>query len=198
MKLWNGMGWIKTWGFYLSFCVLLTGCSVFQEVRSVTKLGSYGDFELSGRVAVRVDGEGSSARIKWSHRGDVDAVDIYTPVGSIIAVILVSPRTGAVLETKDQVYEAPSVEALTERVLGWRLPLDSLKYWARGQVNPQVAIEKMSSKDTRQRLTYLEQEGWKVTFERYHEESMRPRVIRLEFQDLKIRFVLDEWVGLHS
>ncbi|OUT76025.1 MAG: outer membrane lipoprotein LolB [Betaproteobacteria bacterium TMED22] len=192
------MGWIKTWGFYLSFCVLLTGCSVFQEVRSVTKLGSYGDFELSGRVAVRVDGEGSSARIKWSHRGDVDAVDIYTPVGSIIAVILVSPRTGAVLETKDQVYEAPSVEALTERVLGWRLPLDSLKYWARGQVNPQVAIEKMSSKDTRQRLTYLEQEGWKVTFERYHEESMRPRVIRLEFQDLKIRFVLDEWVGLHS
>ena len=192
------MGWIKTWGFYLSFCVLLTGCSVFQEVRSVTKLGSYGDFELSGRVAVRVDGEGSSARIKWSHRGDVDAVDIYTPVGSIIAVILVSPRTGAVLETKDQVYEAPSVEALTERVLGWRLPLDSLKYWARGQVNPQVAIEKMSSKDTRQRLTYLEQEGWKVTFERYHEGSMRPRVIRLEFQDLKIRFVLDEWVGLHS
>ena len=192
------MGWIKTWGVYLSFCVLLTGCSVFQEVRSVTKLGSYGDFELSGRVAVRVDGEGSSARIKWSHRGDVDAVDIYTPVGSIIAVILVSPRTGAVLETKDQVYEAPSVEALTERVLGWRLPLDSLKYWARGQVNPQVAIEKMSSKDTRQRLTYLEQEGWKVTFERYHEESMRPRVIRLEFQDLKIRFVLDEWVGLHS
>lgn len=192
------MGWIKTWGFYLSFCVLLTGCSVFQEVRSVTKLDSYGDFELSGRVAVRVDGEGSSARIKWSHRGDVDAVDIYTPVGSIIAVILVSPRTGAVLETKDQVYEAPSVEALTERVLGWRLPLDSLKYWARGQVNPQVAIEKMSSKDTRQRLTYLEQEGWKVTFERYHEESMRPRVIRLEFQDLKIRFVLDEWVGLHS
>ena len=192
------MGWIKTWGFYLSFCVLLTGCSVFQEVRSVTKLGSYGDFELSGRVAVRVDGEGSSARIKWSHRGDVDAVDIYTPVGSIITVILVSPRTGAVLETKDQVYEAPSVEALTERVLGWRLPLDSLKYWARGRVNPQVAIEKMSSKDTRQRLTYLEQEGWKVTFERYHEESMRPRVIRLEFQDLKIRFVLDEWVGLHS
>ena len=176
----------------------MTGCAETQEVRSVTKLGSYGDFELSGRVAVRVDGEGSSARIKWSHRGDVDAVDIYTPVGSIIAVILVSPRTGAVLETKDQVYEAPSVEALTERVLGWRLPLDSLKYWARGQVNPQVAIEKMSSKDTRQRLTYLEQEGWKVTFERYHEESMRPRVIRLEFQDLKIRFVLDEWVGLHS
>lgn len=190
------MGWIKTWGSYLSLCVFLTGCSLFQEVRSVTKLGSYGDFELSGRVAVQADGEGSSARIKWSHRGDVDAVDVYTPVGSIIAVILVSPRTGAVLETKDQVYEAASVEALTERVLGWPLPLGSLKYWAQGQVNPRVEMERMSSRDALQRLTYLEQDGWKVTFERYVEGSLRPRVIRLQFQDLKIRFVLDEWERL--
>jgi outer membrane lipoprotein LolB len=123
-------------------------------------------------------------------------VDVYTPVGSIIAVILVSPRTGAVLETKDQVYEAASVEALTERVLGWPLPLGSLKYWAQGQVNPLVEMERMSSRDALQRLTYLEQDGWKVTFERYVERSLRPRVIRLQFQDPKIRFVLDEWERL--
>lgn len=190
------MRWIKTWASYLLFCVLLAGCSLFQEVKSVAKPGVYGDFELSGRVAVRADGEGSSARIKWSHRGDVDAVDVYTPVGSIIAVILVSPRTGAVLETKDQVYEAVSVEALTERVLGWPLPLGSLMYWAQGQVNPLSALDKMSPRDARQRLTYLEQDGWKVTFERYVEESPRPRVIRLEVRDLKIRFVLDDWKRL--
>ncbi|MBT6411370.1 MAG: hypothetical protein HOK08_02865, partial [Betaproteobacteria bacterium] len=47
-----------------------------------------------------------------------------------------------------------------------------------------------------QRLTYLEQDGWKVTFERYVEESPRPRVIRLEVRDLKIRFVLDDWKRL--
>ena len=127
---------------------------------------------------------------------DLDAVDVYTPVGSIIAVILVSPRTGAVLETKDQVYEAVSVEALTERVLGWPLPLGSLMYWAQGQVNPLSALDKMSPRDARQRLTYLEQDGWKVTFERYVEESPRPRVIRLEVRDLKIRFVLDDWKRL--
>jgi outer membrane lipoprotein LolB len=94
------------------------------------------------------------------------------------------------------VYEAASVEALTERVLGWPLPLGSLKYWAQGQVNPLVEMERMSSRDALQRLTYLEQDGWKVTFERYVEGSLRPRVIRLQFRDLKIRFVLDEWERL--
>lgn len=190
------MGWIRTWGSCISFCVLIAGCSLLHEVRPLKSTGAYGDFELSGRVAVQVDGEGSSARIKWSHRGDVDAVDVYTPVGSIIAVILVSPRTGAVLETKDQVYEADSVEALTQRVLGWRLPLDGLKYWARGKVNPLAAIDEMASRDAQQRLTYLEQDGWKITFESYTIDSIRPRVIRLEFQDIKIRFVLDKWERL--
>lgn len=190
------MGLIRIWGFCISVCVLLTGCSLFHEARSLKRAGVYGDFELSGRIAVQVDGEGSSARIKWSHRGDVDAVDVYTPIGSIVAVILVSPRTGAVLETKDQVYEAASVEALTQRVLGWRLPLAGLKYWAQGQANPLVVTDAVASRDAQQRLTYLEQDGWKITFESYVEKSMRPRVIRLEFQDLKIRFVLDEWERL--
>jgi len=74
--------------------------------------------------------------------------------------------------------------------------LGSLMYWAQGQVNPLSALDKMSPRDARQRLTYLEQDGWKVTFERYVEESPRPRVIRLEVRDLKIRFVLDDWKRL--
>ena len=174
----------------------MTGCSLLQEMRLPAAQLVDDEFQVSGRISAKIGEEGSSARIKWSHRADIDAVDIYAPMGSIIAVILVSPRTGAVLETKDQVYEASSVEELTKQVLGWSLPLNGLKYWARGRVNPQVAVDHVAPRDDQQRLTYLEQDGWKITFEQYAEGSMLPRAMRLEFEDLKIRFVLDKWKRL--
>lgn len=190
------MGVIKAWAFCAVLSVVVTGCSLFQEKKLPTTQFVYDEFEVSGRIAAKMGKEGSSARIKWSHRADIDTVDVYAPTGSIIAVILVSPREGAVLETKDQVYEAPSVEELTQRVLGWSLPLNGLKYWARGRVNPEVAVDHLAARDSQQRLTYLEQDGWKITFEQYAEGSMLPRVMRLEFEDLKIRFVLDKWIRL--
>ena len=171
----------------------LTGCSLFQAANSPVIAEFTEDFEVSGRIAVKINGEGSSARIKWSHRGDVDAVDVYTPVGSIIAVILVSPRTGAMLETKDETHTATSVEELTHRVLGWSLPLSGLKFWARGRVDPSVFVGRVAPLDDQNRMTYFEQDGWKITFLRYSEESDVPRVIKLEHGDLKIRFIVDEW-----
>ena len=57
-------------------------------------------------------------------------------------------------------------------------------------------MDHLAARDSQQRLTYLEQDGWKITFEQYAEGSMLPRVMRLEFEDLKIRFVLDKWKRL--
>ena len=190
------MGVIKAWAFCAVLSVVVTGCSLFQEKKLPTTQFVYDEFEVSGRIAAKMGKEGSSARIKWSHRADLDAVDVYAPTGSIIAVILVSPRAGAVLETKDKIYEAASVEELTKQVLGWSLPLNGLKYWARGQVSPVVAVDHLAPRDDQQRLTYLEQGGWKITFEQYTAGSMLPRVMMLEFEDIKIRLILDKWERL--
>ena len=190
------MGPIKAWVSCVGLIALVSGCSLFQEKRLPTAQFVNEEFQVSGRIAAKMGDEGSSARIKWSHRIDIDAVDVYAPTGSIIAVILVSPRAGAILETKDKIYEAASVEELTKQVLGWNLPLNGLKYWARGQVSPEVAVDHLAPRDDQQRLTYLEQGGWKITFEQYTAGSMLPRVMMLEFEDIKIRFILDKWERL--
>ena len=75
------MRWIKTWGSYLLLCVLLAGCSLFQDVKSVAKPGVYGDFELSGRVAVQADGEGCSDGFYFSYVVVVVGLLLFLEIG---------------------------------------------------------------------------------------------------------------------
>lgn len=57
---------------------------------------------------------------------------VYSPFGQTIARAAAGPR-GASLETADGArHEAESPEALTERVLGWRIPVGRLPAWLAG------------------------------------------------------------------
>jgi len=182
----------------LFVCTQFTGCSTLERFRHSSSDAVDAEFEISGRLAVKFSEQGSSAKIKWVHRNEVDTVDVLTPVGSIIAVILVSPRSGAVLETPDKIYEATSAEELTREVLGWSFPLEGLKFWARGLIDPKSRIARISPRDEQGRLTYLEQSGWKITYEKYQENSALPRVMRLSYDDLKLKFVVDTWSRIDS
>jgi len=191
------MAWIRLVT-VLFVCALFIGCSTLERFRHSSSDAVDAEFEISGRLAVKFNEQGSSAKIKWVHRNEVDTVDVLTPVGSIIAVILVSPRSGAVLETPDKIYEAISAEALTREVLGWSFPLEGLKYWARGLIDPKSRIARISPRDDQGRLTYLEQSGWEITYEKYQENSALPRVMRLSYDDLKLKFVVDTWSRIDS
>ena len=190
------MGWTKGSVAALSLFVMLSGCALTDVFHRSDSRVVDEEFEVSGRMAIKLGDEGSSVKINWTHRRDVDAVDIYSPVGSVVAVILVSPRTGAVIETKDDLFEAPTAEELTEKVLGWHFPLEGMKYWVRGDVNPNTMLTKSNARDPIDRLTYFEQDGWTIAYEKFMEDTKLPKIISLGYDDLKIRFVIDKWTSL--
>jgi len=148
-------------------------------------------FELVGRVAVRYGSDGASGRIAWRHSSAADELLITSPLGQGIA--RVTRRGGEVkLVTADQKeYEASDAESLTERVLGWRLPLAGLPDWVQGRADP--ARPARSAHDAQSRLSELIQDDWRVEYQEY--EGARPSKLRISRADLEIRLVVEHWVA---
>ena len=101
---------------------------------------------------------------------------------------------GASLVTsKQETFRARDVEALTVEILGWRLPLDGLQYWIRGEYSPLSAAS--VDLDSEDRIVAIRQDGWEINYLRYFSDVAklstqvveRPRVIKLQFEDLSIR-----------
>jgi outer membrane lipoprotein LolB len=167
----------------------LAGCASLHVERDA---GIVRDgFELVGRVAVHNGSDGASGRIVWRHSPATDEMLITSPLGQGIARVT---RRGAevTLVTADQKeYEASDAESLTERVLGWRLPLAGLPDWVQGRADP--ARPAQLAHDAQSRLSELIQDDWRVEYQEY--EGSRPSKLRISRAGLEIRLVVDQWVA---
>jgi len=95
-------------------------------------------------------------------------LDVFSPFGQTLARAVASP-SGAVLETSDGArHEAPSAEALTEQVLGWRVPVGRLADWLRG--GPRGSAPPASFQDG----------GWSVSVDEADTDE-RPRRLTLRW-----------------
>jgi outer membrane lipoprotein LolB len=168
---------------------LVAGCASFHLERDAGIV--HDGFDLVGRVAVRYGSDGASGRIAWRHRSDADELLITSPLGQGIA--RVTRRGGDVkLVAADQKeYGASDAESLTERVLGWRLPLSGLPDWVQGRADP--ARPARLAHDAQSRLSELFQDDWRVEYQEY--EGARPSKLRISRADLEIRLVVDQWVA---
>ncbi len=81
------------------------------------------------------------------------------------------------------------VDALTEAVLGFRLPLDGLADWVRGRPSPGPAdVER----DSAGRVSRIAQSGWVVELLAWGEDG-RPSRLRLVYPGIDIRLAIGEW-----
>lgn len=169
---------------------VLAGCAELPAVRESAPTEA--TFELSGRVAVRHGGNGASARIDWRHGDDTDDLLITSPLGQGIARITRRAGEFTLVTADREEYRAADAESLTERVLGWRLPLTGLSDWVRGRSYP--ASDASVVRDSRSRLAELRQDDWLIEYQEY--EDARPLKLRMSRADLEIRLIVDRWVLL--
>lgn len=177
------------------FCALaLAGCASLPPPEPPPRPATANSpFELNGRFAVRFGEEGGSGRILWQHSPQADDLLILSPIGSGLARIV--RKDGLyTLTTSDNVTTSErDPEILTERALGWRLPLMGLPYWLRGRPDPATAAE--TQLDARDRLTELKQAGWTIDYLSYHADNGLPERMRVRRDKLDLRLVLEEWKG---
>lgn len=182
--------------FLLSACAELPAppeTSVFPA--RMVSAEAIGAFRLTGRIAVKHDGQGFSGTLRWEHDARRDEVLLQSPLGQGVARIVRDAAGVALTDADGRVYRAATVEALTREVLGWQLPLDGLEHWVLGRAAPESAARRIVGDDGR--LARLIQDGWQVDFERYQPVQGAVLPGRLEAaygNDMAVRLVIDRWV----
>ena len=133
------------------------------------------EFDLAGRIAARYRDEAFTGLLAWQHTMSGDEMLISTLMGQGVARIVREGDAVMVSTSDGQNYSDRDGEALTERVLGFRLPVAGLADWVRGRPAPA-----------------LEERGWKVDYQERDEQG-RPLRLRVTYPGLELRLAVSEW-----
>lgn len=152
--------------FLLSMLVplMLAGCATRGPLPSGAR--DYREaLTLSGRLSVSYTQSGKAEAVQgkfhWAQQRDRIDIELYSPLGQTIARLAIVPGRARIEQSNGKIREAPGVDALTEEVLGWALPVDGLRYWLQG-----------FTRDANQRLRALpageparvQGDGWNVQY----------------------------------
>lgn len=147
------------------------------------------EFHVLGRIAARYGAEGFTGSVDWRHARAGDDMLIGTPLGPGVARIVREGEAVQLTTANGRQYDAPDAETLTERVLGFRVPLEGLADWVQGRPSPGSASQTEPFPDGRLRV--LQQRDWRVQYLEY--EGGRPKLMQLNYPGIQLRLVISEW-----
>lgn len=167
----------------LALALLAAGCAQLERRSSEAP-----QFELNARLAARYRDESFSGNVAWRHAQGSDEMLITSPFGAGVARIVREGDAVVLTTSEPREYRARDAEALTEQVLGFRLPLTGLADWVRGRASRDAQpVETFEDG----RLKTLEQGGWKIEYQAY--EGGRPARLRLLYPGIELRLAISEW-----
>lgn len=183
--------------------VLLAGCvtqpavkpsaNIALNTQHLAKLAQIHHYTLKGRLGVNANGKGFSGGMTWEHRPSTDHIDLFTPLGSKAANIKKSTQEVVLTTSDNKVIKADNAETLTEKTLGWRLPLAGLSDWALGK--PTASPITASTWDEQGRLLTLAQDGWQIAYEHYSTQAgtSLPGKVTLKNDKLNLKLLIEQW-----
>ena len=133
------------------------------------------EFDLAGRIAARYRDDAFSGIVTWRHAPGGDEMLISTPTGQGIAQIVREGEAVLLKTAEPREYRSNDAEDLTERVLGFRVPLVGLADWVQGRPSPE-----------------LEKRGWKIEYQE-RDEQRRPTRLRITYQGVELRLAVTQW-----
>jgi outer membrane lipoprotein LolB len=165
-----------------------------------SRLDRIRSWSLRGRVAVRANGRGWQAGIRWSKMPDTQQIQLNGPFGGGVVLLKQGPSGVVLRDTRGEDYMDTDMERLLTQVTGWHLPVDGLVYWIRGQLIP--GAPRRIKLDNHGRLRQVSQQRWQITYERYGEYHNLPLprriIMKLPAEDnggvgLEVRLALNHW-----
>lgn len=148
------------------------------------------EFELLGRIAARYAKDAFTGNLQWRHAASGDEMLITTPMGQGVARIVREGEAVQLTTADGHDYRAPDAESLTERTLGFRLPLVGLADWVQGRVSPGAPAREVKAADGK--LQSLEQRGWRIDYLGYGDDD-RPSLMRLNYEGVELRLAITSW-----
>nr|VFJ53232.1 MAG: outer membrane lipoprotein LolB [Candidatus Kentron sp. DK]VFJ60310.1 MAG: outer membrane lipoprotein LolB [Candidatus Kentron sp. DK] len=189
----------------LAAAILLSGCSIIQELPWVGGEGSASgeqrkgienvrEWSATGRVAVNADNEAWNVRMHWEQEDENYRIRFNAPIGSGAADITGGPDGVTLRTTDNRTFSAADPESLLFDAMGWRIPLDGLRYWILGRPDPDAPTTRQEV-DTDGRIRQLEQSGWDIRYLGYRNVQGfdLPVWLMLENTRLSVRIRINMW-----
>ena len=177
--------------------IVLSGCvpgALQREGGNVTLPTPEPAFDIAGRLTARHGTDAFAANFRWRHEADRDELEFSSPFGQTVAV-LSGDSHGVRLQGADgRVATADDWAALTERGLGWRLPIEGLAFWIQG--GPHSGAPYTVEAGEADRVGVLRQDGWTVVYLAYGQDqsaAARPTRMTLSYPDIELRLAVDLW-----
>jgi len=100
-----------------------------------------------------------SGRFVLEVRGERQLLELASPLGTTVARIEMGPGEARASGTQFRDVRGADADALTELLLGWRLPVSGLSEWIEGR-----PVRDRPSRVERQdgRVVLIEQDGWTI------------------------------------
>lgn len=172
----------------LSACTVVTesGMSGYQPFETQA-LQAHQQWAFAGRLAVTDERESFSASVNWRHRGVRDDIELLGPLAQGRLAISVVDGTITIDDGENRQEFFGSAEQILAERLGVAMPVDSLKYWVFGIVDPGLQGVELDSG--------FMQAGWRVTFKDSHQFDAvsLPKKINIEKYRTKIKLIVDQW-----
>jgi len=177
--------------------LVLAGCAALPtrtpEVALLSR-GALDNFIIEGRFSLRQDEQNHSGRLRWTHAAGGDELLLSSPFGQGVAEIVADAQRATLTTNDGKTYAAADAEALTEKVLGYRLPLSLLSDWVRGRVAP----ETVARRDELGRPVAMRHEDWRVDYEYDNDapDALPGRLFAERIGVFELRLRIDEWTRL--
>ena len=140
-------------------------------------------------MAVHQVEEDFSGLFQWVSRDGVDDILLSDPLGQGVAKIVRTAHETLLELPNGRKETAPDADALTEKLLGFRLPLGGMSYWI--MAHPDPARPNQLTRDDQGRVERIVQDGWKIDYLSYAEG--KPRKLFITRQALEIKLIVDHW-----
>ena len=165
---------------------LLAACQTTPIKPTAWQVGSRDalNFNASGRLAVKQNDKGSYANFDWDSNGKMQQLSVNTPLGNTVGELCQDSRGVVAIASNGETYQAATASELSERLMGFAIPVESLDLWAHGY----YADNQPHTVDEQGRLL---QAGWKI--ERQVDAEGHPRLLVLNNQQLSIRLAFNDY-----
>lgn len=179
---------------------LIAGCQTLPPAPELSadqraqQLATLGHWEAEGKIALRLENDNQSGFFNWTQHDDNYAIHIFGPFGRG-TTWLRSTSHGVTLENAETgPRQAETPEALMEQVLGWQVPVSSLRYWMLGIADPHHPVEQLDL-DAQGFARTLHQQGWNVEFQ--NPQRVRgmqlPGRIRASREQMRVTVAVNRW-----
>lgn len=195
--------------FSLGFTVILVACTTLPKPLAspntasqalhqahLQDIAQISQFTIKGRIGVQAEGKGFSGNLAWQHDKINDDIALFSPLGGQVAGIKRTAENVTLEDDKGNSMTAADVETLTQKALGWQLPLSGLADWSLGR--PTNSAIQASTWDESGRLSTLKQDGWDIEYQNYSDQNghFLPGKIVLKSEKVNLKLLVERWDGI--